>query len=272
MENILGNPRVWMFSIWLLLQGRLVKSRTLTCTCSRWTSLCSGQELGLGKSRVGDCFLQSISQGRPSFHALDHIPSRSLMGDDALALLNIPMFMVLRSCPQGQRYQTKLCSTTYGESVPSNVGCMKCIIHRMLPAIPRPFAFVLVRLRCSLFRRTRPLVLIFIISGLAPRSLLVLIPCTVLLIPLFVVRIVVSRSFVDLGPTNGRASISWLQSGGKSCIGLKICGIQASCISFFVSDLAESQYSGTYLMERLRGCLPTTDGSIAQHQSPFGRR
>lgn len=231
--------------------------------------------MGLGKSRVGEFSLQSVSHGRLSIHALDYVPSRSLMGDDALPLLNIPMFRVLRSYPQGQRYRTKLCSTTYGESVPSNVGCMKCVIHRMLPAFPRPFAFVLVWLGCSLFRRARPLILIFIISSLAPWSLFVLVPCTVLLVPLPMVCTAISRSFVDLGPTNGRASISWLQNGREPSIGLKTCGIQPFCISFFVSDLAESQYSETYhspaVMERPRERLPTTDESIAQYRTPFGR-
>ena len=151
--------------------------------------------------------LRIISEKWPTIvHAWStYLPSRVLTGDDALPLLNIPMFIVLRSCPRGQKYrmQLKPSLTTYGEPLPSDISCVERIIHRMLPACPCPFSFVLVCSRLSIPWRARSLVLILVISSLAPWFSLIRIACDLLEHSSSGLCNLISRSFVDLWQANG---------------------------------------------------------------------
>ena len=134
--------------------------------------------------------------------------------------------------------QLKPLMTTYSEPPSRDIRCVERIIHRMLPACPCRLPFVLVSSRLSIPRRARSLVLILVISSLAPWFSLILIACNLLEHSLPRVCTLISRSFVDLWQTNDRAIISWLQGSGGPSIALEFCDIQTLCVSFFVNTLA----------------------------------
>lgn len=200
-------------------------------------------------------------------HGSTYLPSRRLIGDDALPLLNIPKFIVLRSCPRGQKYrmQLKPLLTTYGESLPSDISCVERIIHRMLPAGPCPVSFVLVCSRMSISRRARSLVLILVISSLAPRSSLIPIARNLPKYSLSGLCTRISRSFVDRWQTNDRAIISWLQGSGGPSIALEFFDIQTLCASFFVSNLASLSVPGQSRNVPRFGCDGGPSGTFASH-------
>lgn len=160
--------------------------------------------------------------------------------------------------------QLKPLMTTYSEPPSSDIRCVERIIHRMRPACPWPFPFVLVCSRLSIPRRARSLVLILVISSLAPWFSLILIACTLLEHSLSRVCTLISRSFVDLWQTNDRAIVSWLQDSGGPSIVLEFCPL---CVSLFVNTLATL---ATLLQSRnvpQFGCDGGPSGTFASHCS-----
>ena len=163
--------------------------------------------------------------------------------------------------------QLKPLLTTYSESPSSDIRCVERIIHRMLPACPYPFPFVFVCSRLSIPRRARSLVLILVISSLAPWFSLILIACNLLEHSLSGLCTLISRSFVDLWQTNDRAIISWLQSSGRPSIVLRFCDIQSLCVSFFVNTLASLAVLVQSRNVPQFGCDGGPSGTSASHCS-----